>query len=130
MTGNTNAARDSEGQRVRPFSAALRTYLYADKKKRLDAVIGALFVKAESGDVVAIKEIADRIEGKVALQIQSTTTHTVIDADLLSEAGKLLQIISGQATLAPLVEIVDPEASEAVDAEIIEEITDKASSDG
>ena len=83
----------------------------------MTAVVHAMVRKAEEGDMVAVREIADRIEGKVALQIQSTTTHTLIDADLLSEAGKLLTLISGHATLAPLVEIVDPSESGEVNSD-------------
>ena len=114
IAGNTHALKDATGQRARPFTAELRTHLYRDSKKRLSAVVGALLSKAEDGDIAAIKEIADRIEGKVITQVSVSTTHTVIDADLLSEAGKLLQIISGNATLPAMVEIVDPGESEDV----------------
>ena len=91
---------------ARPFSDTLRTVLFEGGKKRMNAVVHALVAKAEEGDIPAIKEIADRIEGKVALQIQSNSTVTVIDADLLREAGYLLTQIG--ATL-PVLEIVDPE---------------------
>ena len=106
MRGNQNK---SPG---RPFSDTLRTVLFTDSKKRMTAVVHALVAKAEEGDIPAIKEIADRIEGKVALQIQSSSTLTVIDADLLREAGHLLTQIG--CTPIPL-EIVDPEALQEVE---------------
>ena len=106
MRGNQNNAPG------RPFSDTLRTVLFTDKKKRMTAVVHALVAKAEEGDIPAIKEIADRIEGKVALQIQANSTLTVIDAELLREAGALLQHIG--ADLPPPLEIVDPEPSEKV----------------
>ena len=107
IAGNTHALKDATGQRARPFTAELRTHLYRDSKKRLSAVVGALLSKAEDGDVAAIKEIADRIEGKVITQVSVSTTHTVIDADLLSEAGKLLQIMSGQVPESLPAEVVE-----------------------
>ena len=66
IAGNTHALKDETGQRARPFTAELRTHLYRGKKARLSSVVGALIAKAESGDIAAIKEIADRIEGKVS----------------------------------------------------------------
>ena len=106
IAGNTHALKDATGQRARPFTAELRTHLYRDSKKRLSAVVGALLSKAEDGDVAAIKEIADRIEGKVITQVSVSSTHTVIDADLLREAGKLLQIMAGQPLPADVIEDV------------------------
>src|SRR3990167_1615047 len=114
MRGNQNKAPG------RPFSDTLRTVLFTDSKKRMTAVVHALVTKAEEGDIPAIKEIADRIEGKVALQIQSNSTLTVIDADLLREAGALLQYI-GTNLPAPL-EIVDSGASEDVNATVGEQL--------
>ena len=112
MRGNQNKAPG------RPFGDTLRTVLFTDSKKRMTSVVHALVAKAEEGDIAAVKEIADRIEGKVALQIQSNSTHTVIDAALLSEAGKLLSLISGQDTDLPaLCEIVDPESSGEVSSD-------------
>src|SRR3972149_4018542 len=64
MRGNQNKSP------ARPFSDTLRTVLFADSKKRMNAVVHALVAKAEEGDIPAIKEIADRIEGKVSSQDQ------------------------------------------------------------
>jgi len=76
-----------------------------------------MYRKAAKGDSTAFTVIADRIEGKVALQIQSNTTVTVIDADLLREAGYLLTQIG--ATLQTPLEIVDPVTSEDVNMSAI-----------
>ena len=55
-------------QRDKPFREALRMEIAAagDDFKALRRVAQALLTKAESGDVGAIKEVADRLDGKVA----------------------------------------------------------------
>ena len=55
----------------RPFKAALDRILKEEAKGEdesggLDEVVRALYVKAKTGDVAAIKEIAERYDGKVA----------------------------------------------------------------
>lgn len=58
-------------QRDKPFRDALRMEI-ADADgdfKRLRKIAAALANKAETGDVQAIKEIADRLDGKVAQAI-------------------------------------------------------------
>ncbi len=58
-------------QRDKPFRDALRMEI-ADAGgdfKRLRRIAVALLEKAESGDVQAIKEIGDRLDGKVAQAI-------------------------------------------------------------
>jgi hypothetical protein len=47
------------------FKAALVRYVDADPK-RLDEMAEKLWLKAMGGDVVAMKEVADRLDGKVA----------------------------------------------------------------
>ena len=106
MQGNQNA-RPAH----RLISDTLRM-IAVQNPKRLRTICDKMMTKAED-DVLAFREIADRIEGKVALQIQSNTTVTVIDADLLREAGYLLSQIG--TTLPPPIEIVDPEPSEEVE---------------
>jgi hypothetical protein len=53
--------------RSRLFREALRMEVLSagDDVKRLRAVARALLDKAESGDVAAIRELADRLDGKV-----------------------------------------------------------------
>lgn len=51
----------------KPFADALRAALkdVGDDAEALKTVANALVVKARTGDVAAIKEIADRLDGKV-----------------------------------------------------------------
>lgn len=55
-------------QRDKPFRDALRKRIAeaSDDPKRLDRIAGKLLELAEAGDVQAIKEVADRLDGKVA----------------------------------------------------------------
>lgn len=62
QSGNPNGRPKSK-----PFADALKAALKAmgDDKEALQSVANSLVVKARSGDVAAIKEIADRLDGKV-----------------------------------------------------------------
>ena len=53
--------------KTKPFRDALRRAVEAagDDTQRLDMVALALYSKALEGDVSAIKEVADRLDGKV-----------------------------------------------------------------
>lgn len=106
MLGNQNAAKP-----MRLVSDMLRRIALQEPEK-LRKACRKLYAKASAGDVQAFRELADRIEGKVIQQVSVNSTTTVIDADLLSEAGKLLQIIAGQPLEQPLEGL-----SETVDAD-------------
>ncbi len=58
----------------KPFRDALRLEIAADgvDLKQLRKVARALIIKAETGDVRAIAEIADRLDGKVPQAIGGT----------------------------------------------------------
>lgn len=58
--GNDNARQG------RIWRDTLRRALLAENGKKLRSIADALVAKAEDGDVAAIKEIGDRIDGKVA----------------------------------------------------------------
>ena len=62
--GNKNATHD------KPWAAAIRRALLANDGQQLRAVADKLVEKAAAGDVQAIKEIGDRIDGKPAQTIQ------------------------------------------------------------
>lgn len=66
QSGNPNGRPKS-----RPFKDALERALKAAgaDKDLLDSVAAALVAKASDGDVPAIKEIADRLDGKVTQPI-------------------------------------------------------------
>lgn len=61
-------------QRDKPFRDALRMEIAdaGEDRKRLRRVASALLAKAEEGDVQAIREVADRIDGKVPQGIGGT----------------------------------------------------------
>lgn len=63
MAGNKNSGSWS----MKPFRDALRMELAnaGDDHKALRMIASALIVKASEGDMQAIKELADRIDGKV-----------------------------------------------------------------
>ncbi len=63
MAGNANSGRKQE----KPFRDALRIELAAagEDNKALRKIAKALIEKAEAGDMQAIKELADRTDGKV-----------------------------------------------------------------
>lgn len=63
MAGNANSGRKQE----KPFRDALRMELAAagEDHKALRLVAQALIAKAMDGDMQAIKELADRTDGKV-----------------------------------------------------------------
>ncbi len=63
MAGNANSGRRQE----KPFRDALRMELAAagEDSKALRSIAAALIMAAQAGDMQAIKEVADRIDGKV-----------------------------------------------------------------
>jgi hypothetical protein len=66
QSGNPNGR-----PKTKPFKDALRKAIETagDDNKALKLVAAALLAKAQEGDVPAIKEIADRLDGKVAQPI-------------------------------------------------------------
>lgn len=63
MAGNANSGRKQE----KPFRDALRMELAAagEDNKALRVIARALIERAGEGDMQAIKELADRVDGKV-----------------------------------------------------------------
>ena len=68
--------------REKPFNDALRIALKRDPF-RLHRIAERLADKAEEGDLSAIKEIADRLDGKPG---QFVDRHDVVTADRLTDA--------------------------------------------
>ena len=62
--GNKNAVKN------RPWSEAINRALLADDGKRLRGIAEKIVTLAEGGDVQALKEIGDRLDGKPAQQVQ------------------------------------------------------------
>ena len=64
--GNKNAVKN------RPWSEAINRALLADDGKRLRGIAEKIVTLAEGGDVQALKEIGDRLDGKPAQQVALT----------------------------------------------------------
>jgi hypothetical protein len=62
-TGNVNAMRN------KPFTDAINRAIAQDDGVRLRAIAEALLTKAAEGDMAAIKEFADRTDGKAVQQV-------------------------------------------------------------
>ena len=58
---------NNNGQKTRIWSDAIRKAVLSGKK--LDSLANAIINAALSGDVAALREIGDRLEGKVVQQI-------------------------------------------------------------
>ena len=74
--GNKNA-----GSRPRIWSDAIRKAVLRrgkDKFKRLDKLADALLDECESGDVAALREFGDRIEGRVVQAISGPDGGAII----------------------------------------------------
>ena len=91
--------------REKPFNDALRIALRGDPL-RLRRIAERLADKAEEGDLAAIREIADRLDGKPAQQVvdrsEVSSIHKLSDAELyalLSES--LAQENEPKALLIP-----------------------------
>lgn len=76
MAGNSNS-----GRRPKPFDEALKMELLAagSDHKALRLVAQQLIEKAQAGDMQAIKEIADRTDGKVPQAIVGDDEHDAIN---------------------------------------------------
>lgn len=80
MAGNKNSGRRQE----KPFADALRLEIAAageDNPRALRLIARKLLDKAGEGDLAAIKELADRTDGKPSQQLDiDATVHSHEDA--------------------------------------------------
>jgi hypothetical protein len=60
---------NNNNKKNRPFAEAINRAIAQDDGKRLRLIAEALLTKAADGDISAIKELADRTDGKVAQAI-------------------------------------------------------------
>lgn len=81
MAGNANSGRKQE----RPFRDALRIELAAagEDNKALRAIARALISKASEGDMQAIKEFADRIDGKVPQAVIGDEENPLVFSEIV-----------------------------------------------
>lgn len=72
--GNDNSSKDN-----RLFANTIKRILVQDDKKgaKLRAVAEALITKATEGDIPAIRELADRVDGKVTQTIEADIDQTL-----------------------------------------------------
>lgn len=89
--GNKNASHD------KPWSDAIRRALLANDGKKLRAIAEKVVEKAEEGDMAAIREIGDRIEGRPRQQMEVTGADgkdLIPPTDMLEVARRLGHILA------------------------------------
>jgi hypothetical protein len=69
--GNTYSSKNN-----RLWADTLRRAVIQSDAERLRMIAEALIDKAASGDVSAIRELGDRVDGKPTQQIDQTTEHS------------------------------------------------------
>ena len=78
--GNKNAVGGQDHER--PFREALRRAIAQDDGRRLRAAAEKLLDLAEAGEAWAVKEMADRMDGKSRQQVEVNATVTTHEASL------------------------------------------------
>lgn len=68
MAGNKNSGRKNWET---PWTDALRLKMLRDDRKALQQLADLTFARAMSGDMSAVREIADRLDGKPIQQVES-----------------------------------------------------------
>lgn len=69
--GHTNSNKNN-----RIWGNIIRKLAVQEDYKRLHAMAEKLYEKAAEGDLAAIKEVGDRLDGKATQQIDQTTEHS------------------------------------------------------
>lgn len=85
--GNQNAAKGSRWRNA--IEAALKKRCKSDGQKALVKIAEQLLEKAEQGDISALKELGDRMDGRAAQQLihsgdQDQPIRTVTDVNITS----------------------------------------------
>ena len=70
--GNTNSSKNN-----RVWGKLVKKLAIQEDHKRLHRVAEALFRKAEDGDISAIKELGDRIDGKSSQEITGDSDQPI-----------------------------------------------------
>jgi len=69
--GHTNSSKNN-----RIWGNIIKKLAVQEDYKRLHAMAEKLYEKAAEGDLAAIKEVGDRLDGKPTQQIDQTTEHS------------------------------------------------------
>ena len=69
--GNKNSSKEN-----RLWGNIVRKLAIQEDYKRLHAIAEKLYEKAAEGDLSAIKEVGDRLDGKATQQIDQNTEHS------------------------------------------------------
>lgn len=69
--GNTNSSKNN-----RLWAETIRRAVVQSDGKRLRKIAEALLDKAAEGDIAAIKELGDRLDGKSTQAIEQNTKHS------------------------------------------------------
>jgi hypothetical protein len=72
--GNMNAAKD----KTKLWADTIRRAVVQNDAVRLRAIVEAMVTKAEEGDMAAIKEIGDRLDGKAQQSIDADVRGNII----------------------------------------------------
>ena len=98
--GNTNA----RGKGKAPWREALQRALARDTRGRLDKAAEEVLNAASVGDLAAIKEIADRLDGRPAVAVQLELGDSFATRMLAAEERLRLMNAGGQAALEHVIE--------------------------
>lgn len=80
---------NKNGQKNRIWEEALRRALLAEDGKRLRSLAETLIIRAEAGDVSALKEIGDRVDGRPTQQTELSGDLRLRGlAELLADFGR------------------------------------------
>jgi len=72
---------NQNGKKNRPWSEAIQRALLAENGKKLRAIADKIVQLAMDGDIQAIKELGDRVEGKPAQPVEhSGDVHVSFDS--------------------------------------------------
>ncbi len=83
--GNHNAAKGRLWRSA--IERALAQRSKGDMVKSLDKLAEKLLLNCDDGDISALRELGDRLDGKAAqaLQVEGNLSHTVVKASSLDE---------------------------------------------
>jgi hypothetical protein len=104
MAGVKGRSGTNRGQ-DKAFADAVRRACYAEDYKRLNQMADRLTLKAAAGDLAAISQVADRLDGKPKQESEVHHTRDVsvwTDQEILERIAEIRARAAGDAPEAPL----------------------------